>query len=138
MSSGLDGILGGLVGKLGDSGALGDIVGGLAPEVVGLLQGGGLNKLLAQFNAAGLGGEADSWVGTGDNEPITADNVKQALSEEQIAGVAKRLGVSNEQAAAALAEVLPEAVNHLTPDGHVPDQAQVDHALQAAQAPPAQ
>lgn len=132
MSSPLEGILGGLAGRLGGggSGALGGVVGRLAPALVGMLAGGGLARVVSQFSAAGLGGHADSWVGTGENQPITADHVKQALSEEQIAQIAQELGVSTDQAAAALAHALPEAVNHLTPAGHVPDQAQVDQALQ--------
>ncbi len=131
MSSALDGVLGGLVGKLGGGGALGGIVARLAPTLAGMLAGGGLAKLVSQFSDAGLGEHAHSWVGTGENKPITADHVKQALSEEQIADVARQLGVPADQAAAALAESLPEAVNHLTPDGRVPDQAEVDQALQA-------
>ena len=130
MSSALDGMLGGLAGKLGGSGALGGVVGKLAPVLVGMLAGGGLAKLVSQFKAAGLGDHADSWVGTGENKPVTADHVKQALSEEQIAQVAQQLGVSNDDAAAARAHALPEAVNQLTPAGQVPDQAQVDEALQ--------
>jgi uncharacterized protein YidB (DUF937 family) len=102
-----------------------------------MLAGGGLSKVVSQFSNAGLGDAADSWVGTGENKPITADHVKTALSEEQIAQVAQRLGVSNDEAAAALAEALPEAVNQLTPAGQVPDQAQVDQAWQAP-APAAQ
>ena len=139
MSSALDGILGGLAGKLGGTGgsssALGGIVVKLAPVLVGMLAGGGLAKLLSQFNKAGLAGHADSWTGTGENKPITADHVKQALSEDQIAQVAKQLGVSTDDAAAALAHALPEAVNHLTPAGNVPDQTQVDQALQASATP---
>ena len=57
--------------------------------------------------------------------------MKQALSEEQIAHVAEKLGVSTDEAAAAHAEVLPEAENRLTPSGSVPDPAQVDRELQA-------
>lgn len=131
MSSALDDMLGGLVGKLGGSDALGDVVGKLAPALMGMLAGGGLGKLVSQFSDAGLGDRADSWVGTGENEPITAEQVRQALSEEQIDQIAQQLGVPTDQAAAALASVLPEAVNRLTPDGHVPDQAQVDQALEA-------
>jgi uncharacterized protein YidB (DUF937 family) len=131
MSSALDGILGGLVGRLGGGSALGGVVGKLAPALVGMLAGGGLAKVVSQFQGAGLGSHADSWVGTGENEPITSDHVKQALSEEQIAQVAQQLGVSTDEAAAALAHALPEAVNHLTPAGHVPDPAQVDQALKA-------
>ncbi len=131
MSSALEGMLGGLAGKLGGGGGLGSVVGKLAPALAGMLAGGGLAKLVSQFSAAGLGGHADSWVGTGENEPITADHVKQALTEEQIAQVAQQLGVSTDQAAAALAHALPEAVDHLTPAGQVPDQAQVDQALQS-------
>jgi uncharacterized protein YidB (DUF937 family) len=134
MSSALDGILSGLVGKGGGS-ALGGVAVKLAPALIGMLAGGGLARVVSQFQAAGLGSHADSWVGTGNNEPITSDHVKQALSEEQIAQVARELGVTTDQAAAALAHALPETVNQLTPAGHVPDQAQVDQALKAPAAP---
>ena len=123
MSSGLDEMLGGIVGKLGGSGSLGGVVGKLAPALTGMLAGGGLAKVVSQFTGAGLGKQAGSWVGSGENEPITADHVKQALSAEQIAQVAQKLGVPTDRAAAALAEALPEAVNHLTPAGRLPDQA---------------
>ena len=122
MSSALEGILGGLVGKLaGNKGAESALI-KLAPMLIGMLAGGGLTKILGQFKAAGLGGHADSWVGTGPNQSISADDVKKVLSSDQITEIAGKLGVSTDDAATALAHALPEAVNHVTPDGHVPAQ----------------
>ncbi len=134
MTSAFEGIVGDLLGKLGGAKGLESVVGKVGPALTAMLSGGGLGKLVSQFQNAGLGKQADSWVGTGENEPITADHVKQALSEEQIGKVAEQLGVSNDQAAAALAETLPEAVNQLTPTGSLPEPADVDRALQAVPA----
>jgi uncharacterized protein YidB (DUF937 family) len=120
MSSSLGGILGGLVGKLaGNKGAESALI-KLAPMLVGMLAGGGLTKILGQAKAAGLGSHADSWVGKGPNQSISADDVKKFLSSEQITEIAGKLGISTDDAAAALAHALPEAVNQATPDGHVP------------------
>ena len=92
MSSALEGILGGLVGKLaGNKGAESAMI-KLAPMLIGMLAGGGLTKIIGQFKAAGLGGHADSWVGTGPNQSISADDVKKVLSSDQITEIAGKLG----------------------------------------------
>jgi len=81
-------------------------------EVAKLIQGGsGLDGLLKQFQDKGLGEAAASWVGTGKN---------LSISKEQIAGIAKSLGVSPDQAASTLASLLPQAVDQLTPNGKLP------------------
>jgi uncharacterized protein YidB (DUF937 family) len=101
----------------------------LLPLIAGMLASGGLGKILGGMRASGLSAQADSWVGTGSNEPISADDVQSALDPEQIAEIADRLGVSREQAAEVLAEVLPAAVDHVTPNGEVPPDAELESEL---------
>ncbi len=131
MSSALDGILRGALGKLGGGSALGGLAGTLAPALIGMLAGGGLQKILGQFHSAGLAANADSWVGHGENQPVTAEHVQQALGADKLAEIAKQVGIPVDQVAGALAHALPQVVDHLTPDGKVPDTAEVDKALQA-------
>jgi uncharacterized protein YidB (DUF937 family) len=118
---GLESILGGLTGGRGGGGGAGALM-ALAPMLIGLLQGGGLQKILNQFQQEGLGDKAQSWVGTGDNEPVSPEEVRSALGDEQVHQAATQLGVSDDDAAAVLAQVLPEAVNGVTPEGHVPSE----------------
>ena len=131
MSSALEGILGSALGKLGGGGTEMAIVSKVAPALMGMLAGGGAAKLLAQFKAGGLGEHADSWVGTGENKPISAEHVKTALSDEQLSQFAQQAGVPKEQAASVLAEALPKAIDHVTPSGQLPEPAEVDQTLQA-------
>jgi uncharacterized protein YidB (DUF937 family) len=131
--AGLGGILGGLAGGggsgLGGAGAGGAVLSALVPLVGGLLAGGGLGKLVSGLQAQGLGSKADSWVGKGENEPVSGDDLRTVLSDEQIGEIADKLGVSHEQAAAAVAQVLPHVVDHVTPDGTVPADEHVDDSL---------
>lgn len=110
-------------------GPLGGVLKMLLPMVVGMLASGGLGKILGGMRASGLSAQADSWVGTGQNEPVSAEDVKSAVGPEQIAEIADRLGVSHEQAAEVLAEVLPTAVDHVTPSGRVPPDAELESEL---------
>ena len=92
----------------------------LAALIAGFIKSGGLDGLLSNFRQAGMEKEAASWVGTGENEPISAQQVEQAVPAEKIDEVASELGVSHEEAAVVLAEVLPGVVNAVTPKGEVP------------------
>ena len=67
-----------------------------------------------------MGEQAKSWVGTGENARVSAADVDQALSPAEIDQVAQKLGVSREQAAGVLAEILPGVVDAVTPSGQVP------------------
>lgn len=113
---------------------LGSVTGGnkgsLLETVLGLVQQhpGGLNGLVDQLRAAGLSKQVDSWVGTGANLPVSADQIKAALGAGKIDQIAKSAGVSHDEAAAGLAHHLPDVVNNLTPNGDVP---QGDMAAQA-------
>ena len=85
---GLDEILGGLTGgstgsgKSGAAGGMGGLLTSLLPVLGGMLASGGLQKVLAGFQANGLSAQADSWVGTGENEPISAADVRKVVGDE--------------------------------------------------------
>ena len=115
------GLLESAVGMLG-----GGNQGGLMKVLAGMLSGGGLQSLLGQFQQSGLGDKAASWVGSGENHPLEAHEVEQAMGPGQLDQIAQQAGVSREEAAGGLAQLLPQAVNHLTPDGQVP-QGGVQH-----------
>jgi uncharacterized protein YidB (DUF937 family) len=104
-----DGILGGLVGA-GMAGVVSDV----------LERHGGVQGVINQFQTNGLGPTVQSWVGTGPNQPITPAQVHQGLGPEAVQALAAKLGIPPDQLAAKLAEVLPQAMDHLTPDGVVP------------------
>ena len=145
--SGLDDILGGLTGGKGGSGGLDDMLGGLLgggrgggggggsamgalmPVLAGLLASGGLSKILGGLKANGLTAEADSWVGTGANQPVSGRDVEQAVGREQIQQIAQQLGVSESQAAYAVAQALPEVVDKVSPDGKLPPEQDLDAAF---------
>jgi uncharacterized protein YidB (DUF937 family) len=82
---------------------------------------GGLEGLVRSFQDRGLGGIVDSWVSTGKNLPISADQIAQGLGSEEISSLASRLGMSQGDVSAKLARLLPDVVDRLTPNGRVPD-----------------
>ena len=82
---------------------------------------GGLDALVAKFNAKGLGDKVNSWIAQGTaNLPITGEQVKSALGIEYITSFAKKLGIDASTAADKLAAMLPHAVDAATPDGKLP------------------
>ncbi|MBA2358011.1 MAG: DUF937 domain-containing protein [Actinobacteria bacterium] len=125
----LGGLLGGKGGRSNAVGGGGGMAGALLPMLGGLLAGGGLNKLLSGLRAKGLGAQADSWVGKGPNKPVTGDQVRQVMSEDELAQIAAKLGVSHEDAAEAVAEALPQVVDHVTPEGQLPPDEDLDQAF---------
>lgn len=105
----------------------------LLPLVGGMLAGGGLQKVLSGFQAKGLSSQADSWVGTEANEPISADQVREVLGDDKVAEIAQKAGVSTEEAADGLAEVLPQVVDKASPGGELRPQAELDSAFEQLQ-----
>lgn len=86
-------------------------------------QNGGLGGLLDKLGQGGLTEQVSSWVGNGDNLPLSAEQVSQALGSGPLADLAARFGLDTRDASAALARFLPDTVNRLTPEGRLPDNA---------------
>ena len=78
---------------------------------------GGLDGLKEKFESQNLGHIFSSWVGAGQNQPITADQVTQVLGHDKVQELAQQAGVSHGDAAASLAQILPNLVDKLTPNG---------------------
>ena len=81
---------------------------------------GGVQGILNQFEQSGLGHIAQSWVGNGPNQPITADQIEQVLGSDKIQAIAAKTGLPIDQLKQKLAEILPAAVDQMTPNGAVP------------------
>ncbi len=114
---------GGIFGGLGDllRGGGGSSMGGaLGASGLGGVLSGGLGDLLKQFQGAGKGDVANSWVGTGQNQPVTPADLSKVLTPEQLDFLATHTGLSHEELLAGLSEHLPKAIDHLTPDGRMP------------------
>jgi uncharacterized protein YidB (DUF937 family) len=124
-----DQLLGGLAGQFGS----GQQRNALLDLATGLIQGhpGGLAGLVQQFTSAGLGREARSWVGTGSNLPISAEQLVQVLGQANVQALGQKLGLSHESASAGLAALLPVLVDHLTPQGQVERDQDLASALDA-------
>jgi uncharacterized protein YidB (DUF937 family) len=128
---GLGDLLGGVLGG-GGAAAGGSGLGGnpmlrmLLPLVASMLMNGGLQKILGRMQAQGQGAKAESWVGTGANEPIGASEVRDAIDPADLDRIAEQLGVSRDEAAEAVAEVLPDVVDRASPDGKLPDDDELD------------
>ncbi len=96
---------------------------GLLEIVMGLLKGsesGGLEGLAQAFSDKGLGDIMSSWIGKGENLPISPEQILQVLGSDQVQQIAEQLGVSPDEASNGLAEMLPQIVDKLTPDGSLP------------------
>src|SRR5262249_7599041 len=112
-----DQLLGGVIGEFGTTQQKGSLM-DLATNVI-QSQPGGLSGLLNQFRSAGLGAEADSWVSTGQNMPVSGSQVTSALGQGNVQSMAQKLGLPQGAMAGALAALLPIVIDQLTPKGHV-------------------
>lgn len=81
----------------------------------------GLNGLISQFTSKGLGDVVGSWVGTGKNLPISADQIQSVLGSEQLKNLASKIGMDSNALTGQLSNLLPQVVDKLTPDGKVPE-----------------
>ncbi len=82
---------------------------------------GGLLGLIQSFQRGGLGEVVNSWVATGQNLPVSAEQIQSVLGGTSLQDIAAKLGMSPEQAAGSLAEILPQAVDTMTPNGQLPE-----------------
>lgn len=90
---------------------------------------GGVGGVLERFRQKGLGPHADSWVSAGSNHPLRAEEADDVVGGEEIKRVAHELGVPESDVARGFAEIMPEMVDQLSPEGHLPPEA--DDALDA-------
>jgi uncharacterized protein YidB (DUF937 family) len=105
----LDGVLGGVVGA------------GVTHMVAGVIErNGGVAGLVSQFEKQGLGGIVQSWVGTGANQAITPEQIQKVLGSDAVAQMAAKFGLNPQDFAQRLAQVLPQAVDQMTPGGVIP------------------
>jgi uncharacterized protein YidB (DUF937 family) len=118
----LDSVLGSV---LGGGQQQGGALGSLLPVITGMLsndgQQGGLGGLMEKFQQAGMSDQISSWVGKGENLPISGDQLSQVLGSGAISDIASKLGVDTSQAGGLLAQALPGIIDQLTPDGQAPE-----------------
>ena len=124
-------VLGMLQGGGGSGGAGAGGAGGLAASLGAALGGGGgggaggltgLGQLVEQFQRGGLGDVMGSWISTGQNLPISPEQLGSVLGNERIAGMASQLGVNQGDLLGQLSQLLPQVVDKLTPQGQIPQQ----------------
>jgi uncharacterized protein YidB (DUF937 family) len=105
----LDGVFGGIVGSA---------MTGVISHV--LERNGGVQGIVNQFEQKGLGPTVRSWVGTGANQPVTGDQIHQVLGSSAVQELAQKAGLSVPDLTAKLAQLLPQAIDKLTPAGTIP------------------
>lgn len=137
-------VLGGAQQPQGQGGGLGDLgalfggaggsagnLGGLAGALGGLLanngEHGGLGGLVSKFEQAGMGDVINSWVGKGENAPISGGQLNQVLGSDTVSAIAQKLGINSAALLPMLATILPTLIDHLTPKGQVPAEGLGNH-----------
>ena len=112
---------GGMARGSAGGGGLGDMLGGmLGGAAAGSVLSGGLGQVLQDLQRSGQGRTAQSWVGRGENEPIAPDDLANALGADTISALTQQTGLSRDDLLAGLSQNLPDFVDQLTPEGHLP------------------
>ncbi len=120
-SSPMGGILGSLLGG-GQTGGMNAAMGGLG-NMGGM--GGGLGGLISQFENAGLGHVAQSWVSNGPNQPVSPQQLQNVFGQDQVQSMADQAGMPQGDFLSQLSQHLPAAVHGITPNGRLPDEGSV-------------
>ncbi len=115
-ASPMGGVLSSLLGGGGQAG------GGMAGQSMGAMGGGGLGGLVSQFEQAGLGHVAQSWVGNGQNQPVSPQQLQSVFGENQVQSMASQAGMQPQDFLSQLSQHLPNAVHGMTPGGQLPDE----------------
>lgn len=114
----VDSVIGAVSGQLPQQGGLAGVLGGLLANNGQL---GGLDGLVAKFNQAGLSDVIGSWIGRGENLPVSTDQLSQVLGKDTLGQIAGQLGIDPAQAGSQLSQVLPGLIDRLTPHGQAPE-----------------
>jgi len=124
-------VLGGAAQQQPQGGGMGEL-GGLAGALGGLLanngSAGGLGGLVSKFEQAGMGDVIGSWIGKGENQPVSGGQLQDALGSDTIASIASKLGINAQTLLPMLATLLPVLIDRLTPQGKVPEQGLGDQS----------
>ena len=97
----------------------------LAGGAAGSVISGGLGDLLNQFQQKGHGETANSWVSNGPNKQISPGDLASALGADQINSLSSQSGLSRDELLTGLSQYLPDVINHLTPDGRLPNESEL-------------
>ncbi len=126
LGAGSGGGLGGMGGAgsgmgMGGMGGKGALMAMLLPLAMQWVQrNGGIGGVLQSFQQKGYSQQAASWVSTGPNEELAPQAVNDVVGMDELSRLSQQLGVSHEEVSSGMAQILPEMVNHLTPQGSVP------------------
>ncbi len=112
-----DSVMGAVNSHVQQQGGIGNVLSGLLANNGEL---GGLNGLVEKFQQAGLGDAVSSWIGKGENQAISGDQLSNALGSDVITKAASQLGLDPSQLSGQLAQMLPGLIDKLTPNGTAP------------------
>jgi uncharacterized protein YidB (DUF937 family) len=100
------------------------LTGNLVKGVVSMVasNSGGLSGLVDKFTQSGLGDVAASWIGKGENKPVSPAQLVEALGADKVAELAEQAGIPADKGAEVLSQVLPSVVNEMSPDGKIPEE----------------
>jgi uncharacterized protein YidB (DUF937 family) len=124
----LDQVIGGLKGKLTGSGDQSNLLESVI-NIINNPETGGLTGLVQIFKDKGLGNIITSWVGTGENLPVSGEQIQQVINSEKIQQIAGKLGISGGEVSTTLAGLLPQVIDKLTPNGTLPEGNLVEQGL---------
>jgi uncharacterized protein YidB (DUF937 family) len=126
----LDQLAGQVIGSLGaqkqDSVSQSDLLGGVMTLIN---NAGGLQGILQQLQASGIADQVASWIGTGENAPVSGNQIADALGADKVTQIAQHAGIEPEHAATGLAQLLPQIIDKLTPGGQVPQNELLEQGL---------
>ncbi len=112
---------------------MGDQAGGVMDALSGLTGGNlDMGSLMGKLKEGGLGSQVDSWMGDGDNEPVSADQLKSALGEEQLAAASEKMGCDADTCAQHLSGALPDLADKFSSGGSMLDASALTEKLGGA------
>lgn len=125
----LESVIGGLMGGGGNvsplQGVLSGLLSGGQGAAGGAAMGGGLGGLMSSFEQAGLGHVVQSWIGNGQNQPVSSDQLQSVFGQDRVQSMASQAGMGSGDFLSQLSQHLPNVVNGMTPNGRLPDEGTV-------------
>lgn len=124
----LDQVLGSVLGGNPQGSVTQQHASGMAEALVAMLNDprtGGIEGLMRQFQQGGLGELFSSWVGTGQNQAISPNDLSRVLGQGRLSEISQQANVPQQQAPSLIASLLPILIDQLTPRGQVPDRSQL-------------